>query len=335
MATACNVSGNVHALGASRLRWRAQHSAAVGVQPPRCMPSSRDASSSPCSKGISLLRRKTTIQRRLAAAAASSDDSKAYDDTELVQSGAIVSAHGLRGEVRVMPFTDFVEERFFSPCTQFMENEAQGRTRTGDYDKPPGTVTKIKIVSGREVTSKGRNECIVKLKGVNDRNASEALIGRRLYVLISDRPQLREEDHVGDGDDEFYAQELEGLQVILQATGEVVGEVIDVYRGAGQHDLLKVSVPPVELTEEQKGEESEGEVSEKEGEGEVPKKKKNRGPGEHVFIPFVKDIVPVVDMKRRVLEIPPPAGLLDLRQRTMKPKRAKQRGPPPPKKTTT
>ena len=245
------------------------------------------------------------------AAAADKSQSQAFDAEELVQSGAIVSAHGLKGEVRVMPFTDFVEERFFSPCTQYMEDQAQGRTESGGYDKPPGTVSKVKIVAGREITSKGRNECIVKFKGINDRNAADALIGRRLYVLASDRPRLNDDD-VGDGDDEFYSSDLEGLRVVLQETGADVGVVVDVFRGAGSHDLLKVSVPPLPSPE---------------GEDE-----QKRGPGEHVFVPFVKDIVPVVDMQRGVLEITPPPGLLELRQKAKKPKRQRARGPPPPKK---
>ena len=257
---------------------------------------------------------RTTASGRGAKAisAAAADGSQAFDAEELVQSGAVVSAHGLKGEVRVMPFTDFVEERFFSPCTQYLEDEAQGRSSAGgEFDKPAGFVAKVRIVAGREVTSKGRNECIVKIKGVNDRNASEALIGRRLYVLASERPELREEQ-VGSGDDEFYSSELEGLDVVLQETGERVGVVIDVFRGAGEHDLLKVSIPPLPTPE---GEEAPA-----------------FQPEEHVFVPFVKDIVPTVDLARRVLEITPPTGLLDLRQKAQKPRRQKARGPPPPKK---
>ena len=81
---------------------------------------------------------------RPAAAAA---DAESPPTEELVQSGAVISAHGLKGEVRVMPFTDFVEERFFSPCTQYIEDQAQGRTAGGDYDKPPGTVSKVRIIA--------------------------------------------------------------------------------------------------------------------------------------------------------------------------------------------
>ena len=73
----------------------------------------------------------------------------------------------------------------------------------------------------------------MKIRGVNDRNAAEALLGRRMYVLASERPSLREAD-VGDGDDDFYAQELQGLRVVLKEGGDEVGKVIDVFRGAGR-----------------------------------------------------------------------------------------------------
>lgn len=261
---------------------------------------------------------RTTRSFHLLAAAAAGGESQPFDAEKLVQSGAVVSAHGLKGEVRVMPFTDFLEERFFSPCTQYLEDEAQGRTTAGEYDMPPGSVSKIKVAGGREITSKGRNECIVKFKGVNDRTAAEALVGRRMYVLASERPQLREKQS-GDGGDEFYAQELEGLQVLLQATGKSVGVVVDVFRGAGTHDLLKVSVPPLPTEEE----------------GKKATSTPEKGPiGEHIFIPFVKDIVPVVDIEKGVLEITPPNGLLELRQKSKKPKRQRGAGPPPPPKKT-
>mmetsp|Transcript_38176 Transcript_38176/g.61115 ORF Transcript_38176/g.61115 Transcript_38176/m.61115 type:complete len:302 (-) Transcript_38176:164-1069(-) len=289
--------------------------AAIGAlsQPPlRRMPRASPLHRQPQHRGGDHAPHRSMRRIRMAMGA----ESQPFDAEELVQSGAVVSAHGLKGEVRIMPFTDFLEERFYSPCTHYLEDEAQGRTTTGSYDRAPGTVSKIKVNGGRDITSKGRNECIVKLKGVNDRTAAEALIGRRLYVLASDRPQLRETQS-GDGNDDFYAQELEGLRVVLQATGEDVGVVVDVYRGAGQHDLLKVSVPPLPTTGEEDGELES-----------APTHK--QGPGEHVFVPFVKEIVPVVDLERGVLEITPPPGLLELRQKAKKPKR--QKGAPPPRK---
>ena len=51
-----------------------------------------------------------------------------------------------------------------------------------------------------------------------------------------------------------------------------------------------------------------------------------------MFVPFVKDIVPSVDLTKGVLEITPPPACWDLRQKAQKPKRQRARGPPPLKK---
>ena len=130
---------------------------------------------------------------------------------------------------------------------------------------------------------------IVKLAGCDDRNAAEALIGTRLYVSTTDRESLRDDDGAnGDGDDEFYAQELEGMTVIEQSTGAVVGVVEDVVRGAGTQDLLKVAFIALD---EETGIDAEY----------------------YVYVPFVKEIVPLVDATNGFMEITPPGGLLDLK----------------------
>ena len=217
-------------------------------------------------------------------------------EEELVQVGAIVGAHSLRGEVRVLPLTDFIQERFMTTgATLRVELEVQPKTKTG-YDAPAGDVREVKVRNGRWVTSKGRNDVIVKLAGCDNRNAAEELIGKRLYILPSDRKPLREEDEDSrpDGGDEFYAQELEGLRVIDQTTGNEVGVVEDVVRGAGTQDLLKVGF--TELDED--GDEVEY----------------------YVYVPFVKDIVPLVDALNGLMEITPPGGLFDIKT----PKRTKK-----------
>ena len=172
------------------------------------------------------------------------ETSETFSSDDLVQVGAVVGAHSLRGEVRVKPMTDFVEERFMTTGAALrVELAPQGKsTKSGEFDAPIGEVREVKVRSGRWVTSKGRNDVIVKLAGCDDRNAAEELIGTRLYILPSDRTPLRdgENDENDDGDDEFYAQELEGLRVIDQATGNEVGTVTDIVRGAGTQDLLKV-----------------------------------------------------------------------------------------------
>jgi 16S rRNA processing protein RimM len=218
------------------------------------------------------------------------DDASASES--LIQVGAIVGAHSLRGEVRVKPMTDFIEERLMrTGSTLRVELEAQGKsTKSGEFDAPPGEVRAVKVRSGRWVTSKGRNDVIVKLAGCDDRNAAEALVGTRLFVLPSDREPLRKDEGAegSDGDDEFYAQELEGLRVVERDTGEVIGVVEDVVRGAGTQDLLKVAFIALD---EETGIDAEY----------------------YVYVPFVKEIVPLVDATNGFMEITPPGGLLDLK----------------------
>ena len=159
--------------------------------------------------------------------AAAATDAESPPTEELVQSGAVIGAR-FEGEVRVMPFTDFVEERFFCHGTQYIETRRREEPR-GRLRQTSGNCVKGEDYCRTRVTSKGRNECVIKIKGVNDRNASEALIGRRLYVLASDRPELREEQ-VGSAA-ASSAVELEGLEVVMQETGAYVGKVVDVFRG--------------------------------------------------------------------------------------------------------
>lgn len=236
---------------------------------------------------------RTTPRTRAEASAsreASMDDASASES--LIQVGAIVGAHSLRGEVRVKPMTDFIEERLMrTGSTLRVELEAQGKsTKSGEFDAPPGEVRAVKVRSGRWVTSKGRNDVIVKLAGCDDRNAAEALVGTRLFVLPSDREPLRKDEGAegSDGDDEFYAQELEGLRVVERDTGEVIGVVEDVVRGAGTQDLLKVAFIALD---EETGIDAEY----------------------YVYVPFVKEIVPLVDATNGFMEITPPGGLLDLK----------------------
>jgi len=87
-----------------------------------------------------------------------------------------------------------------------------------------------------------------------------------------------------DDEDEFYIQQLIGLRVEILESREIVGVVDDIMDGTGTHDVLCV------LGTE----------------------------GQRILLPFVKDIVPVVDIDDKVLRITPPDGLLDI----YKPKQA-------------
>lgn len=130
----------------------------------------------------------------------------------------------------------------------------------------------IELLSGRYLA--GKNLYVVQFLGVENRNQAEALRGCKLLVPESDRPVL--------GEDEYHVLDLVGLAVIMQKSGEKIGSVVDVM-SAG-NDLLQV-----ELHQEQS----------------VDKTRT-------VLIPFVKEIVPVVDLQARCVEITPPPGLMEI-----------------------
>ncbi|UIE37029.1 ribosome maturation factor RimM [Leptodesmis sichuanensis A121] len=140
---------------------------------------------------------------------------------------------------------------------------------------PPGATDPklIELVQGRYLESKGLY--IVQIAGITDRNQAEALRNSVVLVSEQDRPLLEE--------DEFYILDLIGLEVFDQASQTLIGTVINVL-SAG-NDLLEV---------QRNLDQTSDRVSTK-----------------TVLIPFVKAIVPVVDLSQHRIEITPPAGLIE------------------------
>ncbi len=122
-------------------------------------------------------------------------------------------AHGIRGEIRAQAFTD-------DPLA------------VGEYGP-------LRDRSGRafEVVSAkpSKNVVILKLKGVSDRNAAEALNGLELFV---ERDRLPED---GLDEDEFYQTDLIGLSV-MGSDDAGYGEVIAVHDFGGG-DILEIQKP--------------------------------------------------------------------------------------------
>ncbi|MFN6564395.1 MAG: ribosome maturation factor RimM [Nostoc sp. ChiSLP01] len=174
--------------------------------------------------------------------------------------GKIVAAQGLSGELRVYPDSDF-PERFEVPGKRWL-------LRPGQTEPQP-----IELLAGRYI--EGKNLYVIKLAGVQNRNQAEELRGCKLMVPASDRPQL--------GENEYHVLDLIGLEVFMQASGELVGTVVDIIPAG--NDLLEVKLHESFASD---------------------KKQKT------VLIPFVEAIAPVVDLQTRRIEITPPAGLLEI-----------------------
>jgi len=127
--------------------------------------------------------------------------------------GTIGAAQGLRGEVRVKSYTE-------DP----MALGEYGHLHTKD-----GRV--LEVLDVRQA----KTVVVVRFRGINDRDAAEALAGTDLYVERDSLP----DDELDE--DEFFYADLEGLDAV-DAAGTSFGTVSGVYDfGAG--DLLELKGP--------------------------------------------------------------------------------------------
>lgn len=131
--------------------------------------------------------------------------------------GRVVKAHGISGEVVVEVRTDDPGERF-SPGSSL-------RGKPGARN--PGPQRTFVVESMRE--HGGR--LLVRLEGVTDRNAADALRGTLFLVDSASLPPI-------DEPDEFYDHQLEGLAVCAR-DGRHIGSVAEVLHTAAG-ELLSV-----------------------------------------------------------------------------------------------
>ncbi|NOZ61192.1 MAG: 16S rRNA processing protein RimM [Calditrichaeota bacterium] len=106
---------------------------------------------------------------------------------EFVSIGYVSRAHGIKGEVAVFPITDDPEQ-FMRPMEFFLSDDQDSRER---------------IVIERVRARKG--SFIVKIRGINDRNAAEEICHRYLQRRLSDDENLAQ--------DEYFIFDLIGLTV--------------------------------------------------------------------------------------------------------------------------
>lgn len=193
---------------------------------------------------------------------------------EWLEVGTIVAPQGLDGEVRVYSDSDF-PERFEEPGVRWLLYPGEREPRA------------IELLSGRYVAGKGLY--VVEFAGVEDRNQAEALRGCKLMVRKCDRPIL--------GEDEYHVSDLVGLEVFMQASGESIGIVVDVIPAG--NDLLEVNLHQGVGASDLEEQKTKSNVQ-------------NIKSSKTVLIPFVKAIVPVVNLETGCVEITPPLGLLEL-----------------------
>ncbi|MFM7440940.1 MAG: ribosome maturation factor RimM [Snowella sp.] len=201
---------------------------------------------------------------------------ESFVNTKWIEIGTIVAPQGLQGELRVSSSSDF-PERFEEPGTRWLQSPK---------GEPPVIV---ELLGGRCIP--GKNIYVIQLKGIDNRENAEALRNYKLLVPESDRPQLEV--------DEYHVSELIGLVVYNQLTGEQLGKISDVFFSG--NDILEV-----ELFASKNHSEIEQELT------KTKKNKTKPAKPATILIPFVKEIVPVVDISGGRIEINPPQGLLEI-----------------------
>jgi len=212
--------------------------------------------------------------------------------SEWIEIGKIVAAQGLDGEVRVYPDSDF-PERFIEPGRRWI-------LRPNKSEPEP-----IEFLGGRYIPGKGLYA--VEIEGVEDRDGAEALRGCKLFVEKTDRPYLEP--------DEFYVQDLIGMEVVNQLTGEILGKVSDIIPAG--NDLLEIETnltpPETVVAELEKPKQPETPKANADPRNtRPPRKTRVKQPkSTKILIPFVEEIVPIVDLEQGRIEIVPPPGLLE------------------------
>ena len=129
-----------------------------------------------------------------------------------LECGKFVATHGLRGEVKVLPWCDGPEA--LVPIKTFYL----------DGGNTPKRAERCRIQ---------KNMVLLKLEGVDTPEAAQALRGRVLWLD-------REEDTLEEG--QYYIQDLIGLSVEDADTGERYGTLQDVTE-TGANDVYHVAFP--------------------------------------------------------------------------------------------
>lgn len=124
--------------------------------------------------------------------------------------GKVANTHGIRGELKIIPQTDFPEERFVKGSRLTLIDQA-------DKERLPVEVESARL---------HKNTYIVKLTAYDDINDVEKYKG---WTLKIDEEQLAELD-----EDEYYYHEIVGCQVVSDE-GEELGAVSEILAPGANH----------------------------------------------------------------------------------------------------
>jgi 16S rRNA processing protein RimM len=135
---------------------------------------------------------------------------------EFLAVGKITGHHGLKGELKLMPYGGLGE---FEWTRVFLLIEGK---------RSPFTVKSAR---------RQRGSFIIAFEGFNSREETLAMLGSELSVLASELAELPE--------NEFYYADLIGMEVVTD-TGSALGRVTKVI-DSGAHDVLEINGPVGEV----------------------------------------------------------------------------------------
>lgn len=129
-----------------------------------------------------------------------------------VRVGRIAKPHGIKGELKVLPYGEVEDFRLYREVLLGGEAPGPARLFSVAHFRPQGRMA------------------LLELAGINDRGTAEELAGREVWVAKELLAAL--------ADDEFYWHELVGLRVITES-GRSLGRVQALF-ATGGHDVLVV-----------------------------------------------------------------------------------------------
>lgn len=129
---------------------------------------------------------------------------------EKIWIGKIVNAVALKGQVKVYNYSDY-KERFEEIDTVIIDDK------------------EYKIANVRYQ----KDMVVLKLEGIDDRNMSEAMKDKDIYIFEDNLRELPE--------DTFYIKDLIGIKIVDETTDIEIGSLADVLQNSAQ-DLYKVAL---------------------------------------------------------------------------------------------
>ena len=132
---------------------------------------------------------------------------------DYIINGRIIGAHGIRGELKVVPLTDdsrrFLKMKDCYLCGPKLENLTPAKAKSARIDK---------------------TNVLLKLEGVEDRDKAESLKGTYIAVSRADAVPLKK--------DSYYIADLIGLDISEDERGHL-GKVCDCYE-TGANYILEI-----------------------------------------------------------------------------------------------